>query len=173
MEDLTFDIIYNPVSSGGKSLKVFEEVLSELDRRGINYVVHKTSYAGETTEIVKKLNKEQDDTKAIILGGDGTFGEALMGITDFNTIALGLIPCGTGNDYARAMRFPKETKEFIDQFTKCETRTTDFIEVNDKRCLNVCGMGMDVDILERYAVTKGGKRQTQILCRALLGCSAS
>ena len=55
MEDLTFDIIYNPVSSGGKSLKVFEEVLSELDRRGINYVVHKTSYAGETTEIVKKL----------------------------------------------------------------------------------------------------------------------
>lgn len=157
MENLTFDIIYNPVSSGGKSLKVFEEVLSELDRRGINYVVHKTSYAGETTEIVKKLNKEQDDTKAIILGGDGTFGEALMGITDFNTIALGLIPCGTGNDYARAMRFPKETKEFIDQFTKCETRTTDFIEVNDKRCLNVCGMGMDVDILERYAVTKGVK----------------
>ena len=58
MEELTFDIIYNPVSSGGKSLKVFEEVLSELDRRGINYVVHKTSYAGETTEIVKKLNKE-------------------------------------------------------------------------------------------------------------------
>lgn len=153
-----FDIIYNPTSKSGSGVKIFNEFIAEFDKRGVEYKLHKTEHKNHATEIVRELNKTQDDSKVLIFGGDGTFGEALMGIENFDTIALGLVPCGTGNDYARAMKFPSKTVDFVEQFIKGEVRRTDYIQINDDlRCLNVSGLGMDVDILERYADIKEKK----------------
>jgi YegS/Rv2252/BmrU family lipid kinase len=39
----------------------------------------------------------------IVVGGDGTINEVLSGIRDFDAIRLGVIPVGSGNDYAREL----------------------------------------------------------------------
>ncbi|MDR2266819.1 MAG: diacylglycerol kinase family lipid kinase [Christensenellaceae bacterium] len=149
-----FDIIINPVSSSGKSLDKLKLVESTLSQKGIAYTVHMSNYAGHTTEIIKELN-QKEHSEVIIMGGDGTFSEALTGITNFDTITLGYIPCGTGNDYARASKLSTDTLTALDVILKNNPNYADYIEINgNRRCINCAGAGMDVDVLVRYASLK-------------------
>ena len=149
-----FDILINPRSGKGKSLAALKTVETILIGKQIPYEVHKTSYAGEATEIVRKLNEEKEDCRLIVMGGDGTFNEALNGITDFSRITLGFIPCGTGNDYVKATSIPGNPKDALEVILKGETGYTDFIQLDTKRALNAAGAGMDVDVLVRYSTMK-------------------
>lgn len=146
-----YDIIYNPAS--GKSKNAFKQVTKILDTKKIDYKTHITESSGHAMEITRELNK-QPQTKLIILGGDGTFNEVLNGIDNFETITLGLIPCGTGNDFIKAAKIPFKTAEALDVILKDNAQFTDFIQLNGKRCLNIAGAGMDVDVLERYSTMK-------------------
>ena len=90
--------IVNKISGKGKAYKsipLIEKVCKELN---IEYVIEVSNYKGHIKEIVKSYSNQKD----IILysvGGDGTFLEI---ISDINpSIPLGLIPCGSGNDFYR------------------------------------------------------------------------
>ena len=43
---------------------------------------------------------ERGETHIVVLGGDGTLHEVLNGLVDPSVCTLGLIPSGTGNDFA-------------------------------------------------------------------------
>ena len=146
-----YDIIYNPTS--GKSKKAFAELTKMLDAKKIDYKTHTTERAGHATDITRELNK-QPETNLIILGGDGTFNEVLNGIDNFETITLGLIPCGTGNDFVKAAKIPVDSKKALEIILDNHSKFVDFIQLSDRRCLNVAGAGMDVDVLERYSTMK-------------------
>lgn len=145
-----FDILVNPISGKGKSLVALKTVETILTGKEVEYEVHKTMHPFHATEIVKELNKK-DDCKLIVMGGDGTFNEALNGIEDFSKITVGFIPCGTGNDYVKATNIPKDVQKALELILNGEVGYTDFIQLDDgKRALNTAGAGMDVDVLVRY-----------------------
>lgn len=145
-----YDIVINPISGKGKSLSALKTVETILTGKQIKYEVHRTNYPFHATEIVRELNKK-DDCNLIIMGGDGTFNEALNGIDDFSKITVGFIPCGTGNDYVKATHIPRDTKKALELILKGEVGYTDYIQLDDgKRALNTAGAGMDVDVLVRY-----------------------
>ncbi|NLL56693.1 MAG: diacylglycerol kinase family lipid kinase [Clostridiales bacterium] len=148
-----FDIIINPNSGKDKAKNALQIVETMLNDKQIPYKVHITNYTKHATDIVRELN-QKPETKLIILGGDGTFNEVLNGITDFEKIAIGFIPCGTGNDYVRAASIPTDTKKALEIILKGNIGYTDFLQVGDKRCLNCAGAGMDVDVLERCRTMK-------------------
>lgn len=149
-----FDILVNPCAGNGKSLEALAVVEKTLKANNVEYVVHKTDKAGAATEIAAELN-EKPNTKLIILGGDGTFNEVLNGISNFDTITLGLISCGTGNDFIRAAGIPADPQKAIDLILDGTVKKTDYIQLADgKRALNCAGAGMDVDVLVRYAEMK-------------------
>ena len=91
-----FDILINPMSGKGKSLNALKTVETILTGKQIEYEVHRTSRANEASEIVAELNNKPE-CHLIVMGGDGTFNEALNGIHNFETITVGFIACGTGN----------------------------------------------------------------------------
>lgn len=151
-----YEILINPVSGKGKSLIALKTIESLLQQKKIEYNIHMTEYPHHATQIVKKLN-EAESTNLIVLGGDGTFNEALNGITNFESIIVGFIPCGTGNDYVKSTSVPKDTVKALNLILEGNIGYTDFFQLDGKRALNCAGAGMDVDVLVRYSTMKAFK----------------
>ena len=150
---MQYHIIVNPLSGKGLGKKALRSVETVLTGKEIDYEVHMTEHAGHATEIARELS-QTPDTVIIAMGGDGSCSEVLNGIENFENVTLGFIPCGTGNDYAHATHIPTDVTKAVDLILNGEVGYTDFLEVNDRRCLNICGAGMDVDVLVRYSTMK-------------------
>ena len=148
-----YDIIVNPLGGKGKSLKALKAAEKIFAERGVEYTVHNTEYAGHATELARELSRKPE-AKILVFGGDGSFNEVLNGIENFENVTLGMVPCGTGNDFVRASGHPTKIKEAIDLILKDNVGYIDYIDVGSRRCLNVAGAGMDVDVLLRYATMK-------------------
>lgn len=151
-----YDIILNPVSGKGNSLKAFETVKAVFDAAGAEWKVHRTERSMHASEIVAELNKKED-AKVIVMGGDGTLNEVLNGITDFSRLTLGIISCGTGNDFIKAAGLPSDPAEAAKLILKGDTGYVDYLELKNRRALNCAGAGMDVDVLVRYESMKAFK----------------
>ncbi len=150
------DLILNP-SAGGKQgekiLKALFEIETHLKKRDVPYRVHYATIKGQTTELTKKLIDE-GSTDLVIMGGDGTLHAAINGFHSFDRVNMGIIPCGTGNDFARALNIPKDPVKAIDLIVDGTPKHTDFMQMPTVRGLNVIGMGIDVEVLKKYSQLK-------------------
>lgn len=143
-----YHIIFNPVSGKRKALKNLRVLEEIFQKRGVEYELHKTCAVRDAEDIARYIT-EQGAEKLVVLGGDGTLHEVLNGITDPSRCSLGLIPSGTGNDFAEKIGVPLKAEKAIAKILDSEARDIDYLEVGGVRCMNVAGIGMDVDVLER------------------------
>lgn len=148
-----YHIIVNPTGGKGKGLRALDKVCKTLREHDAEFCVHHTARKGHATEIARELSREAD-CKLLVMGGDGSFNEVLCGIENFENVTLGLIPCGTGNDFVRASRHPSDIKKAMDVILRGETAYIDYIQLTNGRSLNVLGAGMDVDVLLKYESMK-------------------
>lgn len=146
-------IIVNPQGGKGKSLKALTTVEEIFKNNNAQYVVHKTEYAGHATEIARELSKTPD-TNIVVMGGDGSFHEVLCGIDNFDNVTLGLVACGSGNDFIKKSGHSTNVKEAVQTILNGKVGFVDYMELGKYRCLNVGGGGMDVDVLLKYANCK-------------------
>ncbi len=77
-------------------------------------------------------------------GGDGTISEVLSGMYDCTNASLGVIPCGTGNDFVKC--YPNADFLSIEAQLKGEEKRIDAIRFNDLVSLNICNVGLDADV---------------------------
>ena len=159
--------IVNIKSGRGKALKSVRKITDYCALHSIEYSLHITQYQGHGAEIARELSK-QENTTIVAIGGDGTFHEVINGIENFENVTVGFIPCGRGNDFARTANFKKKPVEALKDILKGEITYYDYIQIGDKRCLNVAGTGMDVDVLLR--VDGSTKKLTYL--KSLLSCLA-
>lgn len=141
-------IIVNPVAGKKKTVKnlqIAERVFSE---RGIAYKVRKTAASGDGEKIARELS-EQGEREFVVVGGDGTLHEVLNGLSDPSVCSLGLIPSGTGNDFAEALGIPLEAEKAALKIADGKPADVDYLQIGHRRSMNVAGIGMDVDVLER------------------------
>ena len=148
-----YHIIVNPQGGKGKSLKALTTVEELFKNNNAQFTVHKTEYAGHATEIAKELSKTPD-TNIVVMGGDGSFHEVLCGIDNFDNVTLGLIACGSGNDFIKKSGHSTNVKEAVQTILNGKVGFVDYMELGKYRCLNVGGGGMDVDVLLKYANCK-------------------
>lgn len=148
-----YHIIVNPQGGKGKSLKALATVEEMFKNNNAQYVVHKTEYAGHATEIAKELS-QTPDTNIVVMGGDGSFHEVLCGIDNFDNVTLGLIACGSGNDFIKKSGHSTKVREAVQTILNGKVGFVDYMEMGKYRCLNVGGGGMDVDVLLKYANCK-------------------
>lgn len=147
-------LIVNPNSSKGKAEKVLAEAEKKLQSEGVEYDVFRSTRRGEIAEHVRSLTEEGEQV-LIAVGGDGTLNEVVRGIADPARTILGLIPAGTGNDFAATAGIP-EGAEAVDLILHSEPKFTDYLECGNARSINIAGLGIDVDILERCERKKHG-----------------
>ncbi len=165
------DIIANPNSGKGNGKKFLEKVKATLDERFIPYTVHETTCTGHGKQLAEQLCAADggDEPKTIVaLGGDGTFHEVLNGI-NFDKARLGLIPAGRGNDFAIGTGAASlDPAIAVSDIVRGEPNELDYIQISDKRCLNVAGTGLDVDVLLRTAKAHNKITYTASLFKCLL-----
>lgn len=153
-----FYVIVNELRLKGKKIKKLETVKAVFDKAGIEYRVLFTTHKGHAAEYAREITAESGHT-LIAMGGDGTLHEILNGFNNFENNALGLIPLGTGNDFAATAGIPLNVKEAAERIAFREPSYIDFIQLaSGLRSLNIVGMGIDVDVLERtYSGKHHGK----------------
>ena len=93
--------IINPNAGKHKNLKMLEKDIKKLfPQAEIIY----TKCAGHAKELALETAQKNYKT-AVAVGGDGTINEVTQGLVNSNT-ALGIIPCGSGNGFARLIKMP-------------------------------------------------------------------
>jgi YegS/Rv2252/BmrU family lipid kinase len=85
----------------------------------------------------------------VAVGGDGTMNEVASGLVGTET-ALGLIPRGSGNGYARSLKIPLKAEEAIDVLKFGQLRKVDVGQVNQYYFFNVMGVGFDAYIGAKF-----------------------
>ena len=160
------DFIVNP-SAGGKDGKKIKKALPKIEarlvERGVDYVIHMTKMPHHATTLTENLIKH-GATKIVVMGGDGTLHEVINGFSNFDKVSMGIIPCGTGNDFASALKLPLNPVEALDIILDGEAKYTDFMQMPGVRGLNIIGMGIDVDVLRRYQKLKRKTKFQYTMC---------
>jgi len=139
-------VILNPVAGNGEAKMILPILKKALDGSGINYEVVFSNKKGNITELAKNA-VDSGFTDIIAVGGDGTVLEAFNGML-FSKARLGIIPAGTGNDFARTLMIPRKTEEAIELIVNGHTKVIDVGKVNDSYFLNVVGVGIDGEIVK-------------------------
>lgn len=93
---------------------------------------------------------ELDADLLVCGGGDGTIGAAARHLAH-RDIALGLLPLGTTNNFARTLRIPLDLDAAITLLTDGKVIDVDLGLAGDMPFVNHVGIGMSADIAERTA----------------------
>jgi diacylglycerol kinase (ATP) len=122
-------VILNPIAGSVKELHPIMEQLRRLPRARIQT----TSRSGDARRFAKQLIR--DGYRYIVAaGGDGTLNEVVNGIASHaKKIQLGLLPLGTGNDFARTLGLPSDLEENVDILLAQQTRAIDLVRVKSDR----------------------------------------
>ena len=138
--------IQNPVEVCGDAIK------KACEDYGLNYEIVLTERTGHATELAAAYADaavQDAPVRIFSVGGDGTLCEVSNGIMGKPFCELGVIPCGSGNDYVRSFGCKEEFLD-IDNYIISGTvgvdgiRTTcDSTELNS---LNIASLGFDANV---------------------------
>ncbi|GEK33757.1 diacylglycerol kinase [Kurthia sibirica] len=134
-------IIYNPTSGREAFKKRLPEVLERFEIAGFETSCHATTAEGDATIAARDAVNRNFDM-IIAVGGDGTLNEVVAGVSEFeNRPKIGLIPMGTTNDFARAVRIPRDINKAVDIILQGDSLPVDVGMSNDRYFINIAGGG--------------------------------
>lgn len=144
-------LFLNPTAGRGRAGKREARIVDILNSGGVNLEVHRSEAVGDLEEKVYAA-VSNGIRKLIVAGGDGSVHEAANGIMRApESAALGVIPTGTGNDFAKAagitLEWEHATALLADRIAANETtRTIDVGRMNDRYFINGAGVGFDAKV---------------------------
>lgn len=107
-----YHFIVNIHGGSGKAFLKWNKIRALLKAKKVEFKVHVPQRVGHAMQIAKEVSAlSEDDIKIVVVGGDGTINEVLNGITDFSRVKLGVIPTGSGNDFARGVKLPRHNQK--------------------------------------------------------------
>ena len=162
------DFIIYEQAGKGKALKTRKKLEKRLNELNVEYAFHETNAPGHAKKIAEKLCANGAEI-IVAVGGDGTIHETLNGFTSLEKVKFGIIPSGTGNDFAVSAGISLNPLEALELILNGEAKPTDFLTCGDKRAMNIAGAGIDVDILKHFAKAKIIKGKFQYLL-SLIHC---
>jgi diacylglycerol kinase (ATP) len=122
-------VIFNPNAG---SVTDAETVLAQLQRLK-PAIVRLTRARGDAEKFAREAVRKKCDY-VITAGGDGTLNEVVNGMApNIGNVRVGLIPLGTGNDFARSVGLPGEIENNIDILVQERSRQVDLVLVRSKR----------------------------------------
>lgn len=105
--------IVNQTGGSGRGKKTWAKVKEILEQKKVEYKVLFTETDVPAGNIAKNILSLDGEKNIVVVGGDGTINEVLNGIGKFENINFGLIPTGSGNDFARGLGISKSTKKAV------------------------------------------------------------
>lgn len=130
-------LIMNPgAAEGQRAMEKLAQATQALLEFGISVDVALAHPIKEAIPIAKKAVKNGYPI-VIAMGGDGTIGAVLRGITG-SQAHLGIIPAGTENDIARSLGIPEDLNEACALIASDRTRALDVGQISTKEKKKFC-----------------------------------
>lgn len=138
-------LIINPNAGKGRARKLSGRLVSRLKELGLNAKPEITGKPGDATNLVYEAATRS--RVVLIAGGDGTVLEAVNGA--MRTPArprLGLIPMGTGNDFAKSLGIDHRWKAACERLPHAKPVCVDIGQCNELYFASSVGIGFDAQV---------------------------
>lgn len=151
--DMRYVFIINPAAGKGGGPDFIIPELKRCFPNKKNYSVFITEKAGHAKDIAKAEAEKGDEVCIFACGGEGTCFEVLNGIVGHNNVSLGVIPCGSANDF---LKYFGDKSAFLDipEQISGEAIEVDLIRANEFYCINCCSVGMDAIVADEMRIFK-------------------
>ncbi|MGE5550860.1 MAG: diacylglycerol/lipid kinase family protein [Bacteroidota bacterium] len=137
-------LILNPIAGRGRGARAKDALLAALRRSGTEFDAAITGQRGAGRLLAKQALAEGYDT-IIAAGGDGTVNEVVNGIAG-GQACLGVLPLGTGNDFAAMMGMPKDPVAGLERILRGRRLPVDLCRVNERFYVSSVGAGFDGEV---------------------------
>lgn len=144
-------LLLNPVAGRGRAGRRLPQIEESFAAAGIRYEVYLSSAIGDI-EAAAREHSQNGRRTIVVAGGDGSIHEAVNGIVPGDGGArLGVIPTGTGNDFAKAsgisLDWRKATQSLCARLAEREpARPIDVGRMNERYFANGAGVGFDAKV---------------------------
>ena len=151
MAEQPVSLLLNPVAGRGRAGRRLPQIENLFAAAGIDYEVYLSSAVGDI-ETVARARSEVGQHTVVVAGGDGSIHEAVNGIVvGGGDTRLGVIPTGTGNDFAKAsgisLDWRKATQSLCRRLAdRAQARPVDVGRMNDRYFANGAGVGFDAKV---------------------------
>lgn len=142
-------IIANPVAQSGACARIAKEftalLANAIGERKCELIF--TEHPGHASLIASTSHSNFDTV--IVIGGDGAVHETvngLMRIDEGMRPKLGVVPVGSGNDYAYTLGMSENPKKALKQILYCDTQKLDIGNVNGHYFVETLSFGIDAAI---------------------------
>jgi YegS/Rv2252/BmrU family lipid kinase len=141
--ELSICFIFNPSANRKRAERELNWLQDQTKSRWNDVHIHYVSPADDISELTKELAERFD--VIVGCGGDGTISRVLNGAVGTD-VTVGLLPIGSGNDFAKSIHLPKDLDECLQIIKKGTPKEIDMLKVSgdsDTWCCNTLGFGFD------------------------------
>ncbi|WAM25778.1 lipid kinase [Myxococcus sp. NMCA1] len=139
-------LVVNTRSRSGR--EAFQAARETLVARGVSIVeCHALSRAVRLDAVVERM-VARGTRRLIVGGGDGTLSRAVVRLLG-RDVTLGVLPLGTGNDFARSLGIPPDIEAACDVIAQGYTARVDVGLANGRPFLNAASLGLATGIAKR------------------------
>ena len=156
-------VILNPTAGAGRARRISEQILVGLEHRGIDAEIAATTAPREAARLGLEAARARYDL-VIAAGGDGTIHEVANGLLKayaqgVDGPVLGVLPVGTGNDFAKLVGPLNDLDASLDILVEGELRRFDAAVAewpgNEHWFVNAAGTGIDVEVVRQILRKRG------------------
>jgi YegS/Rv2252/BmrU family lipid kinase len=151
VESTSIPVIVNPAAGRGRAGRKRKALQELLDKHGVVHSIEMSTAPGDLERrILEAANRGA--TRIIVVGGDGSIHEAVNGIMRSESRpSLGVIPIGTGNDFAKASDIPLHWDDAAILLAEriasaVPPREIDVGRMNERFFTNGAGVGFDAKV---------------------------
>ena len=151
IDDKPIPVLYNPVAGRGRAARKVARLSEFLTGAGVPHDLIASDAEGDLEDKVLRIVND-GAAGVIVAGGDGSIHEVVNGLLRAdNDAALGVVPVGTGNDFAKACGIPLHWEDaarlLVDRLHNgVPPRPVDAGRVNDRYFANGAGIGFDAKV---------------------------
>lgn len=156
LHDKSIVVLHNPAPNVKRHL-LFKRLMKALPKH-----VYMLASTGDYEADLRTLKTACRDADLLIaVGGDGTLNLAVNAVAYTDTV-LGIIPAGSGNDFARIWIAGLSADDIIHTALNGETIAIDLGKANERYFLNNAGIGFDAEVIKRLKNKTWPRRYTYI-----------
>ncbi len=159
-------IIANPVSGRGRARRIGERVADLLHERGIDADLMMSEAPGDCERLAREV-LARGVRQVVACGGDGTVHEVVNGLANSDAV-LGVVPCGRGNDLARALGLSSDVEDVVNTLVHGVDRAIDVGKVGARFFATVASLGFDTAVAQRARSRPSRLGGTAFYCLAVL-----
>lgn len=150
-------LVLNPAARSGRTGREAEAVAADARAAGLDATLYRTARPGDGADLARAIATSGTVDAVVAVGGDGTVHEVVEGLLAAGApVPFGVVPLGTGNDFVKLLRTPRDRQGALAALAGASVRRFDAVRLRWRggpdaaweagTCANTLGVGLDARV---------------------------